>query len=62
VGHFPETIQDGFNGYLAEPDDVASMTEAFRRQLAQPIPREHVAQTAQHLSWANYAKAILGRL
>jgi glycosyltransferase involved in cell wall biosynthesis len=62
VGHFPETIQDGFNGYLAEPDDVASMTEAFRRQLAQPIPSEHVAQTAQHLSWANYAKAILGRL
>jgi len=25
VGHFPETITDGFNGYLAEAEDVDSM-------------------------------------
>ncbi|MDX2283316.1 MAG: glycosyltransferase [Bacteroidia bacterium] len=61
VGHFPETIRDGFNGYLAEPEDVDSMAEQMRRFLAQPLSGDHVAEAAAQMSWANYAKAVLGR-
>lgn len=61
VGHFPETIQDGFNGYLAEPGDIDSMAEQMLRFIDAPIPRENVAKTASRLSWENYAKALLNR-
>lgn len=61
VGHFPETVVDGYNGYLAEDRDIASMTEQMRRFIAQPIPRSNVAETSKKLSWDNYAKAILNR-
>ena len=60
VGHFPETIKDGFNGYLAAPNDLADMTRAMERMIDQPIPRENVAEATREMSWANYAKAILG--
>ncbi|MBI1221422.1 MAG: glycosyltransferase [Bacteroidetes bacterium] len=59
VGHFPETIQDGFNGYLANDRDIADMTECMRRFLKNPIPSENVAVTASRMSWENYAKTIL---
>ncbi|MCB9248544.1 MAG: glycosyltransferase [Ignavibacteriales bacterium] len=59
VGHFPETIKDGFNGYLAEPDNIDSMVEVMQKFIASPIPRENVASSAKNLSWENYAKAIL---
>jgi glycosyltransferase involved in cell wall biosynthesis len=59
VGHFPETIQDGFNGYLAGADDIGSMAEQMRRFLAQPIPPENVTKATKERSWDNYAKAIL---
>lgn len=59
VGHFPETIQDGYNGYLAEAGDIDSMAEQMIRFLDAPLPREHVAEKAAFLSWDNYAKTIL---
>lgn len=59
VGHFPETIHDGFNGYLANDRDIPDMTAAMRRFLENPIPSENVAQTASMMSWENYAKTIL---
>lgn len=59
VGHFPETIHDGFNGYLANDRDIGDMTAAMRRFLENPIPSENVAQTASMMSWENYAKTIL---
>ena len=59
VGHFPETIKDGFNGYLAEDRDVNSMAEQMERFLDQPIPRKNVASAAASMSWENYANAIL---
>jgi len=62
VGHFPETVVDGFNGYLAEDRDVKSMSEQMLRFLDAPIPRANVAKTTEKLSWANYAKAILATL
>lgn len=60
VGHFPETITDGFNGYLAEPEDVESMAKQMLRFLERPIDRKHVAQAAAKMSWENYAQVILG--
>lgn len=59
VGHFPETIKDGFNGYLAKPEDVNSMAEAILKFLENPIDRNNVALSAKDMSWENYAKAIL---
>lgn len=59
VGHFPETIEDGFNGYLAEANDLDSMAEQMRRFIENPLPSENVAEKTKELSWENYAKAIL---
>lgn len=61
VGHFPETIKDGYNGYMAEPEDIQSMADTMERFLDKPIPREHVAETAKEMSWENYALAILNK-
>mgnify|MGYP001278432864 CR=1 FL=1 len=59
VGHFPETIEDGFNGYLAEPGDITSMSEQMIRFLDHPLPPENVVAKTKDLSWFNYAAAIL---
>ena len=59
VGHFPETITDGFNGYLAEPQNIADMVRVMNASIEQPIPRENVVEATKNMSWANYAKAIL---
>lgn len=61
VGHFPETVKPGYNGYLAEPDNIDSMAEQMLRIIEQPIDRSHVAQTADKFSWENYAGAILNK-
>ncbi len=59
VGHFPETIRHGYNGYLAEPENIESMYEVMKLYLEKPIPREHVAEQAVNMSWENYARTIL---
>ncbi len=59
VGHFPETIREGYNGYLAEDRDIDSMAEQMIRMLDHPIPRENVAEKAKEMSWANYAEAVI---
>ena len=61
VGHFPETIKDGFNGYLAEPDNINSMTEVMEKYINNPLPSENVSESAKNFSWENYAKAILNK-
>jgi glycosyltransferase involved in cell wall biosynthesis len=61
VGHFPETIKDGYNGYLAEANDIASMTEQMRKSISHPIDRKNVEEATKEMSWENYAKAILKR-
>lgn len=62
VGHFPETIVDGYNGYLAEDRNIQSMAEVMLKSIEKPIERQNVAQSAEKLSWENYAKAILKKL
>ncbi|CAH1001943.1 D-inositol-3-phosphate glycosyltransferase [Neolewinella maritima] len=59
VGHFPETIKDGFNGYLAEPENIDDMARQLERMITAPIPRENVRATTEDMSWDNYAAAIL---
>lgn len=59
VGHFPETIQDGYNGYLAEPGDIQSMANQMLRFIEKPISRQHVKESTHLLSWDNYVRAIL---
>ncbi|MCP9235452.1 glycosyltransferase [Lewinella sp. JB7] len=59
VGHFPETIRDGYNGYLAEPDDIQDMARQLERMIDSPIPRENVRETTKEMSWDNYAAALV---
>jgi len=59
VGHFPETIKDGFNGYLAEDRDIDSMASVMMKYLDHPLDRKNVSEVASHLSWENYAKVVL---
>jgi glycosyltransferase involved in cell wall biosynthesis len=46
LGHFPETVQDGYNGYLAEPGDIESMAAVMLKSIEKPIPRETVEDTS----------------
>ncbi len=59
VGHFPETIKHGYNGYLAEPENIESMCNVMKEFLSDPIPRERVEEQAKNMSWENYARTIL---
>ena len=59
VGHFPETIQHGYNGYIAEPDDLNSMAAQILKFMDQPIDRENVKAAAAKMRWDRYAAAIL---
>lgn len=61
VGHFPETIQHGFNGYIAEAEDIDSMAQQMFNQIENPIDRNNVAKSAERMSWENYATAILNK-
>jgi len=60
VGHFPETIKDGYNGYLAEPGNINSMAAVMQKSLDKPINRENVFISSKEMSWDKYARAILG--
>ena len=59
VGHFPETVKDGFNGYLAEAEDVDDMASKMMKFLDHPLPAENVDKAAGNMSWENYVDAIL---
>ncbi|MEN8157433.1 MAG: glycosyltransferase [Bacteroidota bacterium] len=59
VGHFKETVKDGYNGYLAEPENPESMAEVMIQSIAEPIPAENVYATSAEMSWDNYATAII---
>ncbi|MDR2039704.1 MAG: glycosyltransferase [Bacteroidales bacterium] len=58
VGHFPETVKEGVTGYLADPGDISSMTEAMQNIIDQPIPPENFDKVAKDMSWASYARSI----
>lgn len=60
VGHFPETIKEGINGYLAD-ESIESMAATMEKMLDQPIDRLGVAAMKANMSWKSYAGAILNR-
>lgn len=62
VGHFPETITDGYNGYLAAPGNTDDMKRVMQQAIDQPISRENIASTSVEMSWENYAGAIIRHL
>jgi glycosyltransferase involved in cell wall biosynthesis len=59
VGHFPETVKDGYNGYLAEPENIESMVTAMEKIIINPIMGENIEESSKEMSWSNYADAIL---
>ncbi len=59
VGHFPETIKEGENGYMTKTNTVESMAETMLKYLEKPIPPENVANFKTNLSWETYSSAIL---
>jgi glycosyltransferase involved in cell wall biosynthesis len=59
IGHFKETVKDGYNGYLAEPDNPESMARVMLKSIDAPIPSENIYATSAEMSWDNYAEAIL---
>lgn len=59
VGHFPETVDDGVNGYLAAPENVQSMAEVMQKAIEKPIDPNEIVKKAAQMSWETYAKAIL---
>jgi glycosyltransferase involved in cell wall biosynthesis len=59
VGHFPETVQDGYNGYLSEPENIESMAAAMEKIITVPIPPKNIEEFSKEMSWNNYANAIL---
>ncbi len=59
VGHFPETVKEGYNGYMANDNDIQSMTQAMLKAIKTPIDRNNVAATSKNMSWDNYATEIL---
>jgi glycosyltransferase involved in cell wall biosynthesis len=58
AGHFPESVREGVTGYLANVDDLASMTEAMLNIIEQPILSENIEMTFKSKSWDNYAQAV----
>ena len=58
VGHFPETIEDGRNGYLANAADVNDMATVMEKFLQHPVPETNMKEMAARFSWKIYAKAI----
>ncbi len=61
VGHFPETIKHGFNGYLAEPNNLDDMADKMELMIEKPIDRNNVEAATKKMSWMNYAQAILNK-
>jgi glycosyltransferase involved in cell wall biosynthesis len=59
VGHFPETIQEGKNGYMVRENTVTEMAATMMRSLEEPIPPANVDAFKDNLSWRRYSEAIL---
>ena len=59
VGHFPETIQEGKNGYMVRENTIEEMAAVMLRSLKEPIPSDNVDAFKDNLSWERYARAIV---
>ena len=59
MGHFPESIQDGVNGYLAPAGDLDAMAARLLHFIDYPISRATVKAKAKEVSWERYAREIM---
>lgn len=60
VGHFPETIKDGFNGYLANDQSIGDMVRVMNLSIEHPLEKKNIALKTEQMSWSNYVNVILG--
>lgn len=58
VGHFAETVIPGYNGYLANAEDIKDMARIMELSISNPIDRNNVVKTANNMSWNMYASAV----
>ena len=59
MGHFTETVKDGFNGYLCSLDDPQSLVQVMEKSIVHPIARENVERASNSLSWNVYVRSLL---
>jgi glycosyltransferase involved in cell wall biosynthesis len=59
VGHFPETIKNAYNGYLANDRDIGDMAKVMELSIKEPIDRNNVAESSKKMSWKRYTEVIL---
>ncbi len=61
VGHFPETVDDEINGFLAKPNDIVDMANVMEKSINSPIDPSRIEAKVKDMSWENYAQAICGK-
>ncbi|MBX3006549.1 MAG: glycosyltransferase [Melioribacteraceae bacterium] len=61
AGHFLDTIQDGINGYFAEPENEDSLYNTMLHALNNPIDNKSVLESSRKYSWNNYVQVILNK-
>ncbi|MFA8298605.1 MAG: glycosyltransferase [Hyphomicrobiales bacterium] len=59
IEHLEEMVEDGFNGYVANPKDIEDMVNVLEKSIEQPINKDNVQIVKDRLSWENYANSIL---
>lgn len=59
VGHFPETITDGKDGYLAESGDIQGMAAIMQKSIEHPIQHDAIREKTKAMSWESYARVML---
>jgi glycosyltransferase involved in cell wall biosynthesis len=67
VGAVPDMVEDGFNGYLTEPGDIAGLHGALRKMLADPVMTARMGErgferAAERYNWTNVGKRIRARV
>ena len=67
VGAVPDMVEDGLNGYLVEPGDIAGLHRALSRMLADPAATERMGErgfqrATERYNWANVGKRIRARI
>lgn len=56
VGGIPEVVEDGVNGYLVEPGDVAGLAERVSQLIADPALRARLGETGRERVERNFTE------